>query len=96
MGEWLLVLSLVRASWKAEPTTEKESGTFMGTFNKAFSELWANLHIMAAIILPKNISDLVSYFSHEFIRVRISTIMITLEVKYQTFQKIVPSLWVKH
>lgn len=48
---------------------------------------------MAAIILPENTSDLVSYFSHEFIMVRSSIIVITLQVKYQTFQtllRIVP------
>lgn len=42
------------------------------------------------LFLPKNISDLVSGFGRELIRVRLSAIVIALEVKYQTFQRIVP------
>lgn len=38
------------------------------TFVKVLSETRSNLHIMAAIILPENTSNHVSYFSQEFIR----------------------------
>lgn len=68
MSKWLLVLNLVGASWKAELATEEESSTFHrhSPFVKAFSEIRHNLHIMAAIILPENLNDHVSYFFMNF------------------------------